>query len=192
MNTEMAMEQINKMAFALAELQTHSEIYAGLFLRKEDAEVIFLPYRELGASLKKSLSISIIIGCAGLFTDPEQTYGDENMSFNNLYKKHSDKLSQEAKDIKESIEQLVQEMSLKRFRNKYVGHFGLDENLGKKSVTANITTENLKELMKRGQILLNLIIRDAQLLQAGHSLGYYTQIPENRSPKRFLDHLRRA
>jgi hypothetical protein len=57
---------------------------------------------------------------------------------------------------------------------------------------SNITTENLKELMKRGRILLNLIIRDAQLLQAGHSLGYYTQIPENRSPKRFLDHLRRA
>lgn len=186
------MEQVNKMAFALAELQSSLEVYKGLFQDKEDAKVMFLQFHEIGSVLKKSLSVNLIIGCAGLFTDPHESLGNENMSFSNLYKKHSCKLSAEANSLIENIYLITQNMNLKTFRNKHVGHFGLDEKLGKQSVIANITTHNLEELMNKGQRLLNLIIRDAQLLPAGHSLAYYTPIPESRSAKRFLDRLHRA
>jgi hypothetical protein len=186
------MEQVNKMAFALAELQSSLEVYKGLFQGKEDAEVIFSQFHEIGSALKKSLSVNLIVGCAALFTDPHELSGNENMSFSNLYKRHDKKLSIEADSLRGSIDQIVQNMNLKTFRNKHVGHFGLKEKLGKKSVAANITTHDLEELMNYGQRLLNLIIRDAQLLPAGHSLAYYTPIPDSRSAKRFLDRLRRA
>lgn len=186
------MEQVNKMAFALAELQSSLEVYKGLFQGKEDAEVIFLQFHEIGSALKKSLSVNLIIGCAAIFTDPHESLGNENMSFSNLYKKHYTKLSIEARLLKDSIDQIVQNMNLKTFRNKHVGHFDLEVKLGKKSIVANITTDDLKELMNHGQELLYLIIRDAQLLPAGHSLAYYTPIPDSRSAKRFLDCLRRA
>lgn len=186
------MEQINKMAFALAELQSSLEVYKGLFQEKDDAEIIFSQFHEIGSALKKSLSANMIIGCAALFTDPNKSFGNENMSFCNLYEKHDDKLSSEAISLKENIDLIVENMNLKRFRNKHVGHFGLDEKLGKQAVVANITTYNLEELMTKGQRLLNFIIRDAQLLQVGHSLAYYTPIPESRSVKRFLDRLLRA
>ena len=186
------MEQVNKMAFALAELQSNLEVYKGLFQEKEDAEVIFSQFQEIGSALKKSLSTNLIIGCAALFTDPDKSFGNENMSFYNLYEKHNDKLSTDTISLRESIDLIVKNMNLKTFRNKHVGHFGLDEKLGKQSVDANITTHNLEELMTKGQRLLNLIIRDAQLLPVGHSLAYYTPIPESRSVKRFLDRLCRA
>jgi hypothetical protein len=186
------MEQVNKMAFALAELQSNLEVYKGLFQDKEDAEVVFSQFPEIGSALKKSLSVNLIIGCAALFTDPHETSGNENMSFNNLYKRHGDNLSTEAISLRESINQIVENMNLKTFRNKHVGHFGLDEKLGKQSVVGNITTHNLEELMTKGQRLLNMTIRDAQLLPVGHSLAYYSPIPESRSAKRLLDRLRRA
>ena len=189
---EAAMDQVNKMAFALAELQSSLEVYKGLFQDKEDAEVMFLQFHEIGSALKKSLSVNLIIGCAALFTDHDESFGHENMSFGNLYKRYGNKLSIEANSLKGEIDQIVESMKLKTFRNKHVGHFGLEEKLGKKTVAANITTHDLEKLMKQGQRIINLIIRDAHLLPAGHSLAYYTPIPDSRTPKRLLDRLRRA
>lgn len=187
------MEQINKMAYALADLQSSLDVYKGLFQEKDDAEVIFSQFREIGTALTKSLSVDLLIGCAALFTDPDKgSRKEENMSFKNLYMKYEDKFSTEARSLRENIDQIVANMNLKTFRNKHIGHFDLYVKLGQQPVVANITTHNLEELITKGQRLLNIIIRDAQLLPVGHSLAYYSPIPESRSPKRFLDRLRRA
>ncbi len=183
------MEQINKMAFAIAELRSTLDVYKGLFLEKTDAEVLFSRFNEIGHMLHKSLSINLIISCSALFVDPDTSFGDENMSFPNLYKKHGQKLSDEAVKLRSTIDTIVIDMNLRVFRNKHVGHFGLIEKLGKKYVVRNITTQNIEDLLVSSEKMLNLIIRDAQLLPAGHSLAFYTPIPESRSPKKFLAHL---
>lgn len=186
------MGQVNEMMFNLAELQSSLEVFKGLFLEKEDAEVLSSQFYEIGFALHKSLSTHLIIGCAALFTDPgtDKTSKNENLSFLNLYQKYNDKFSEETISLKNNIEKIIDCMNLKAFRNKYVGHFDLDHKLGNKSVVENITTHNLEELITKGQKLLNLIIRDAKLRPANNILAFYTPIPENRSVKRFLDRLR--
>ncbi|WP_316674958.1 hypothetical protein [uncultured Tolumonas sp.] len=183
------MGQVNRMAFALAELQSCLDVYKGLFQEKEDADILFLEFREIGAALKKSLSTNLIIGCAALFTDPEKSFGSENMSFNNLYARYENKLAPDTNALRDNINKNLQLMNLKLFRNKLVGHFDLDAKLGKKLVDGYITTQALEDLIIDGQKMLNMIIRDAELRPTGNRLAFYTPISESRSVKHFLQRI---
>jgi hypothetical protein len=109
------------------------------------------------------------------------------MSFKNLYEKYKNDMNHETIALYNSIVMIVEEMNLKTFRNKFVGHYDLDEKLGKNSIQGNITTDNLEELMANGQRLLNLIIKDAPLLASGHILAYYSPISQSRSVQKFLN-----
>ena len=111
------------------------------------------------------------------------------MSFNNLYKKHEGKFAAQTIALRREIDSIVNKMNLKVFRNKYVGHFGLDENLGQNKIAASITNNELKNLLGKSQKLINMIITDAGLRPKGHSLAYYTEIPEKRSTSVFLNRL---
>jgi hypothetical protein len=190
------MEQINKMAFTVADLQSVLDVYKGLFLNEDDAKIIFSQFPEIAKALKNSLSTNLIISCAALFTDPAETpiakVKYENMCFENLYKKYGCKFSSDTVDLKSQIQDLISSMNLKTFRNKYVGHYGLNEILGKNFIARNITTVNIETLLNKSQIMLNMIIRDAKLLPSGESLGYYSSILDSRSPKSFLDILKSA
>lgn len=184
------MDQVNKMAFALADLRSSLDVYKGLFHNEEDVKIIRSQFQEISLVLQKSLSVKLIIGCAALFTDPPASFRRDNMSFKNLYCKHSNKLSDDAHLLFEDIRHTAESVDLKNFRNRHVGHFDLDEKLSDEWSPKKITTHDLENLINSGERLLNLIIRDAKLRPAGHVLEYCNQIPESRSTKLFLDRFR--
>ncbi len=78
------MPQVLKMASVIGEINTALDVYEGMYARKEDAEVTIRPFPEIGSTLKRALTTIIIIGCAALFSDPDKTCGNENMSLKNL------------------------------------------------------------------------------------------------------------
>ncbi|PVU67073.1 hypothetical protein C9E85_05395 [Plesiomonas shigelloides] len=174
----------------IAQLQRTLDVYEGLFLRVQDAKIIMESFNEIGDTLKRSLSTHIIIGCAAIFSDSDKTCGHENMSLKNIISKHQHNFSEETKQLYNDIILLVDEMNLKNYRNKHVGHFGLDESLGNKQVKRDITTTNTRKLLESSQILLNDIINDSSLLPKGHIVAYYTPIPQRRAPQRFLEKLK--
>jgi hypothetical protein len=180
------MPQVLIMASVIAKLQTTLDVYEGLFVEIEDAEVTIKSFSEIGNSLKASLSTHIIIGCAAIFSDPEKSCGNENMSLKNIISKYEDKLSENTQKLKKVIFGLVTEMNLKTFRNKHVGHFGLEECLGYKKVERDITVDKVRLLLKKSQIFINMLIKDAELMPEGHSLAYYSEIPASRSTKKYL------
>ncbi len=187
------MDQMYRMAWLVAELRSVLEIYRGFFEAPEDPEVFNVAFREIAATMQKSLSVRLIAGCAAVFTDPSSTCGDENMSFHNLHEKYRDKLSAEASALWVRISGIVSNMNLAKFRHKYVGHFGLNEHLSSGlAVQASITNDQLHELLVAGEALINMIIRDAGVYQPGNYLAFYQPIPESRSTAQFLRRLRQA
>lgn len=186
------MDQFNKMAYEIAELQSALEVYRGFFEVKEEHDLFFSKFPEIGASLKKALSIKLIIGCAALLTDPHETKGDENMSLKNIYEKYKREFSPKTAELWANIETKTANMNLKKFRNKLVGHFSLDEKLGRKAVSAAITNQDIEELLLLSNQFLHSVIQDANSLKSGNILAYYTPIPARRSPKRLLEMLRYA
>lgn len=184
------MPQVLKMASVVAKLQTSLDVYEGMYARKEDAELTIRPFREIGNSLRAALSTHIIIGCAAIFSDPERSCGNENMSLQNLVSKHKSRLSQEALDLLKEITTLVDDMNLKKFRNKHVGHFDLEACLGYSDVKRNINVQNVRDLLRNALRFINLVIRDANLMEQGHSLAYYSKIPSSRSTGVFLSRLK--
>lgn len=183
------MPQVFKMASAMAKLQTTLDVYEGLFAKKEDAEITIMPFYEIGSSLKLALTTHIIIGCAAIFSDPIKTCGNENMSLKNIVAKHEDKFSDMTLALKNEIFDLVIEMNLKTYRNKHVGHFGLKECLGYEEVDRDITVDNVRLLLQKSQVFINKVIQDAGIMPEGHSLAYYSKIPESRSTTKFLRRL---
>ena len=183
------MSQIHKTASTIAKIQSTLDVYEGLFARKEDAEKILTHFQEIGEAIKRSLSTEIIIGCAALFSDPDKSCGNENMSFKNLISKYECKFSNETQKGKNQIFNLIAQMNLKKFRNKHVGHFGLDEMLGNNHIIRDITVMNVRELLNKAQIFLNMIIHDSGLMPQNESLNFYRKISESRSTAEFLKRL---
>ena len=183
------MSQIHKTASTIAKIQTALDVYEGLFARKEDAERILKQFREIGESIKRSLSTQIIIGCAALFSDPAESFGNENMSFENLIKKYECDFSNETQIVKKQLFDLVAQMNLKVFRNKHVGHFGLDEMLGHNNIERDINVMNVRMLLDKSQIFLNMIIHDSGLMPENESLEFYRKISKTRSTAEFLKRL---
>lgn len=183
------MPQILKMAHVLAKLQRTLDVYEGLFASKDDAAVIFQRFNEIGDSLKSALSTHLIIGCAAIFTDPEKSCGNENMSLKNLVSKHESSLGHDSQRLLDEIWELVETMNLKIFRDKHIGHFGLEECLGFKIVDRDITVQNVRTLLKKADVLINCLIADAAILPQGESLAFYSAIPAQRGTVEFLKRL---
>ncbi|WP_286221231.1 hypothetical protein [Marinobacter apostichopi] len=183
------MSQVLKMAHVLAKLQRTLDVYEGLFASKEEAAVIFQSFNEIGDSLKSALSTHLIIGCAAIFSDPEKSCGNENMSLKNLVSKHESSLGEDSQQLLGEIWESVEKMNLKKFRNKHVGHFGLEECLGFKQVDRNITVQSVRSLLKRADLLINHLITDASILPQGESLAFYSKIPAPRGTDEFLKRL---
>ncbi|WP_339526578.1 AbiU2 domain-containing protein [Pseudomonas sp. EA_35y_Pfl2_R111] len=184
------MPQILKMVSVIAKLQTTLDVYEGLFAEKNNAEITINNFHEIGNSIKNALRTHIIIGCAALFSDPSRTCGNENMSLKNLIEKNESKLSASAIALKNEIFNLVENMNLKKFRNKHVGHFGLEEMLGFQATEAEITVSNVRLLLEKSQKFINILIHDAQIMPQNESLGFYSKIPNHRSTDKFLARLK--
>ena len=180
------MSQIHRTASAIANLQITLDVYEGLFARKEDAAVILKDFRQIGGAIKKSLSTEIIVGCAALFSDPAQSFGNKNMSLDNLVSKYEATFSDETKKVKSEISALVEGMNLKTFRNKHIGHFGLPEMLGETTIERDITVMNVRELLEKAQTFINMIMHDSGSMPADESLAFYRRIPKDCSPGAFL------
>ena len=183
------MPQVLKMAHVLAKLQRTLDVYEGLFGSKEDAEVILQSFNEIGDSLKSALATHLIIGCAAIFSDPEKSCGNENMSLRNLVAKHEGSLGKDSQRLLNDIWELVEKMNLKTFRNKHVGHFGLEECLGYSQVDRDITVQSVRSLLKKADLLINYLIADASIMPEGHYLAYYSKIPTPRGTDEFLKRL---
>jgi hypothetical protein len=180
------MPQILRMASVIAKLQTSLDVYEGLFAEKYNAEITINHFHEIGSSLKSALRTHIIIGCAALFSDPSKTCGNENMSLTNLIEKHESSLSPSAIALKNEIFNIVKEMNLKKFRNKHIGHFGLEEMLGFQATEAEITVSNVRSLLEKSQKFINMLIHDTKIMPQNESLGFYSKIPSHRSTDKFL------
>ncbi|MCD1647531.1 hypothetical protein [Marinobacter adhaerens] len=180
------MPQVLKMALVLAKLQRTLDVYEGLFGSKDDAAIIFESFAEIGGSLKSALATHLIIGCAAIFSDPEISFGNENMSLRNLVSKHESQLGEKSQRLLVEIWKSVEDMNLKKYRNKHVGHFGLEECLGYKEVDRDITVQSMRCLLKQADVFINQLIADASLLPEGHALAYYNRIPELRGTNEFL------
>ena len=184
------MPQVIKMASVVGKLNTTLDVYEGLFGHKSDAQLTIRPYPEIGLSIKSSLITQIIIGCAALFSDPEKTCGNENMSLKNLVSKHKHTFEDDTRNLYENIKNLVSEMNLKVFRNKHVGHFDLEACLGYAEIDRDITVDKVRKLLTMAASFINMVIRDAKLMEEGHSLSYSPTIPTSRNTKVFLEALK--
>ena len=92
-----------------------------------------------------------------MFSDNATTCGHENMSLNNFIKKYESKLTIETMDLIEKQIKLVEKMNLKLFRNKHIGHYGLNEMLGVINVERETTASNIRELLNNAKLILNKI-----------------------------------
>lgn len=185
------MPQVLKMATVIGEINTALDVYEGMYARKEDAEVTICLFPEIGTSLKRALTTHIIIGCAALFSDPDKTCGNENMSLKNLVSKYEQNFKCDTLTLYQEIETLVSDMNLKIFRNKHVGHFDLEACLGYVQIQRDITVGKVRELLAKSATFINLVIRDANLMENGQSLSYSPSIPKSRGTNEFLERFRK-
>ena len=184
------MPQVLKMASVIGEINTALDVYEGMYARKEDAEIIIRPFPEIGSSIKRALTTHIIIGCAALFSDPDKTGSNENMSLKNLVSKYEQSFKSDTLTLYQEIETLLSDMNLKIFRNKHIGHFDLEACLGNVQIPRDITVDLVRELLAKSATFINLVIRDANLMENGHSLSYSPSIPNSRGTNEFLGRLR--
>ncbi len=183
------MPKVVKMAYFLANLQRTLDVYEGLFASKEDAAVILQSFSEIGGSLKSALATHLVIGSTAIFSDPEKSCGNENTSLKNLVSKHESSLGEDFQRLLGEIWELVESMNLKKFHNKHVGHFRLEECLGYREVDRDITIQSLRSLLKKTDVLISYLIADASILPEGHSLAYNSKIPAPRGTDEFLRRL---
>lgn len=130
------MSQVLKMAHVLAKLQRTLDVYEGLFASKEEAAVIFQSFNEIGDSLKSALSTHLIIGCAAIFSDPEKSCGNENMSLKNLVSKHESSLGEDSQQLLGEIWESVEKMNLKNSATNTLGTSGWRSVLGSNKLIA--------------------------------------------------------
>ena len=182
----MGTTKFHRIASIIAKTKTSLDVYEGLFAKKEHAQILVGNFREIGESVRKGLRIEIIATCSALFVDPSKTFGKyENLSLNNLIEDYSHFFSDHTKSLQVRIFNLVDEMNLKGYRHKFIGHLGLNENLGLENVDSNITICNLRQLLDLSGSFLNSAFRDQN--PEGHSLPvYYRPIKKESSTEAFL------
>lgn len=71
------------------------------------------------------------------------------MSLKNLVSMHESSLGEDSQRLLGEIWELVETMNLKKFRNKHVGHFGLEECLGFEQVDRNITVQSVRSVRRQ-------------------------------------------
>lgn len=180
-------DQLHAMSLKISDLQVTLDIFEGMFIGQENSDQIVLPFPEIGKTISSALITELIIGCAAIFCDPSKSRGNENMSIENLRIKYLSVESTEANKIYERITAILKEMNIKDFRNKYVGHFDLNNTLGISSSKHHISVNQLRNIFTLSQKYLHFLCRESGLLPKTEHMAYYSPIPASRNTQAFLN-----
>jgi hypothetical protein len=130
-------DQLHAMSLKISDLQVALDVFEGMFISQKNSDQIVIPFPEIGRAISAALITELVIGCAAIFSDPPRSMGNENMSIENLRLKYLSVESPATKLIYEQLTTILKAMNIKDFRNKYVGHFDLNNVLGISFVVVN-------------------------------------------------------